>query len=227
MKHILLILILCFSIISCKEKNSDGYIIDIVNVKKEKNNSVLYLIEVENNKKKIIDSGKLETNTFKFVGKVSHAGIRYLKFKDGTKALNFTLTNETIQIILNNQDISQSAIVGSSVYDLSNLYIRETYDLTLKSNEIAKLGQVYLESKNENKVDSLKVIFEKLKSERIEIDKRYIKNNPQNVFVTTLLGNLIFNRDISKDEGVEYFNLLKEDAKTSEAAVQIKSFLKK
>ncbi|PSG88511.1 DUF4369 domain-containing protein [Aurantibacter aestuarii] len=225
MKNVILLFLLSICISGCKEKENDGYTIKIVNIKKENFNKMLYLIKIEERKKVIIDSVIIDSETEMFEGVIKHPDLRHLKFKNGNRAYSFTLTNESIQIILDNYDISQSAITGSSVYSLSNIYNHEIKSINEALVSINKKATVLDETIDKAEFNKAKLVADSLLREKINTDIAFIKKHPSNVFVTTLLGNLIFNYEISLEEGRNLYQLLQGDAKSSQAAIQIKTFL--
>lgn len=225
MKNVILLFLLSICISGCKEKENDGYTIKIVNIKKENFNKMLYLIKIEERKKVIIDSVIIDSETEMFEGVIKHPDLRHLKFKNGNRAYSFTLTNESIQIILDNYDISQSAITGSSVYSLSNIYNHEIKSINEALVSINKKATVLDETIDKAEFNKAKLVADSLLRKKINTDIAFIKKHPSNVFVTTLLGNLIFNYEISLEEGRNLYQLLQGDAKSSQAAIQIKTFL--
>jgi len=230
MKHIFILLAATILLTSCIETKKeaiayDGYQITLSNLKSWANNRKARIVKVENRKRIVIDSIIVNNGGGTFRGKTNLAGKHYITFDNKRGVIDFILSNETIKIIVNNEDPKNSKILNSAQNDAVETYNKESEFLRNFISDLSNKNQVALKNNDTLLQRMYKKSYDSISKKGLEFDKLYISRYPNKVNSANILERLFLSKTITKEEVKHLLDLLKADALNSISVKNIKSKL--
>ncbi len=179
-----IVLALLLSVVSCKEKKSDGYTIDgtITGAK----DGWVFLKKREEGKMLTADSVQIKEGKFAFTGKVDLPMMYYLKLQDVDGAFPFFIENAAITMTVYADSLDKSVATGSASNDTYVSFQKEEMVYGAKMEEL--YGQ-YMQAKEANDtvaVKNIETMYDSVQKAQSDFTKDYILKNGKSVVAAYL-----------------------------------------
>ena len=190
MKRILFILSISLFIISCKQESNTGFLIQ-GNIDNAQNNSLVKLIRTENRQEIILDSTRINGNTFQLKGNVDGADIYFLAIDGVQENIPIIVENETIDLTIYADSIFASTIKGGKENAYFNEYQSFMRSLSNRNNKLSADFQAAQQQQDTEKIAELRTTYDSLMRENDAYEIGFLSENTNSTLAALILeGNL-------------------------------------
>lgn len=187
----------------------------------DRNTQNSYLQEIVNERGSSILFQFYTQSKFQLKGKIEKPTIILLKIKNTRDSKWFWLENNKINFIAEKGNFIDSKITGSSTQKELDLLEEKTKPI---DKERTRLGQILSDRTLGNAYrDSILIVFNNGIEKEVEINKEFIKKNPNSLISTRRLN--IFKVRWGKEETAKLFSLMNKDRQQSEYGKSINRFI--
>ncbi len=214
MKRFGLIIIIFFTIVSCKNGHSnDEYLVN----GKVKNIPDSTLVRLYLDMETVIDSTIVINEAFQFKGNIERPKRVLLRLAKTSDSRMFWLENNKIEIIGEKGNMRNSIVKGSNTQKEADLLLK-LKDSIYQAME--KLGEMV----TEHNQDSLFAIHEKMIDAEVAINKKFITDHPNSYESLTVLHQSTMKR-IGATETKKLFSKLNKELQLTEEGKSILNFI--
>jgi peroxiredoxin len=179
-----IIIALFLSVISCKEKKTDGYTIDgtVTGVSE----GWVFLKKREEGKMLTADSVQIKEGKFAFAGKVDLPTVYYLKLQDTDGAFAFFVENAAMTMTVYADSIDKSVASGSATNDV---FVTFKKDELVFNNKMEQLYGQYMDAKEVHDtvaVKNIEVMYDSVQKAQSDFTKEFILKNGKSVVAAYL-----------------------------------------
>lgn len=223
MKHITLLLALSFLVFSCKidsNSNPDGYAVTI-EAQGFNDGDKVYLQKFDDKRQPVyLDTVTVNDGQAVFTGKVEKQDYYVLTVDGNQIPFGFMADNEAINITLRKDSIAASTISETSKTNIAyNKLLGITRTFQKKASELGKLAE---QAKAQNDSIGFQKLFTEFKALQIQTtdqEKQLIKEHSDDFAAAFLVDKHLSQQVYSREELVEVYNSLGDNAKDTWAAL--------
>ena len=226
MKRILFILSISLFIISCKKESNIGFLIQ-GNIDNAQNNTLVKLIRTENRQELILDSTRINGNTFQLKGNVDGPDMYFLTIGGVQGSIPIIVENETIDLTVYADSVFASTIIGGKENVYFDEYQSFVRTLSNRNNKLTADFQAAQQQQDAAKISELRAAYESLMNENNAYELGFMSENPDATLSALILeGNLNGNK-YTFNKIKDIYSNFSDSVKDTRAAKTISDFITK
>ena len=222
MKRILLLLLICFTSLSCS--NNSKFTIEATT--DHPNNKKVYLIKVgQNNRPAPIDSTEVVEGKFSFSDSIVVPEMHYVLFENERENIPVVLEPGSIKIKIYKDSVRSSKISGTKSNLDFNKYLKET------NNFYKELNKIQIEARNASIVNDSLIIsdlnqqFEQMRSKLTDYEMMFITKNNDSYISSLILQRMILQQEIEPLKAEEIFKNFTNIIQQTSSSLEIKKVI--
>jgi peroxiredoxin len=217
MKNIISILMILLLLSSCNKevKKTDGYVINGT-AKGIYNGIRVYLNTADERGNQISqDTAVVMDETFKFEGKIESPEVWFLSINNVNGFIPIMVENETIEVVIDKNDLKASKITGTKSNEALNEYNDGFNKLMDKRNDLNKRFGASMNSTDSIVKAKLSAEYENINHEISNYPYTFLETNNDNYFSLSIVENILKTNPTDVDPVHKAFSNLDNELKNS------------
>lgn len=219
MKRIILLLLFCFTALSCS--NSATYTLE-ANTDHDEDQKVFLIKIGDDNSPKAIDSTIVKQGKFSFTDSITIPEMHYVVFDKQRENLPVILEPGKVNAKIYKDSIRTSKVTGTKSNEDFAKYMKETSEFYLE------LSKIQFEIRNANiqrdsmVVDDLNDQFEAMKTKLSDYELNFINVNNDSYLSSLILQRMVMQQEIGVEKAEEFYNNFTDLIKKTKSSIQTK-----
>ena len=227
LQKITTIFLVAFTLVSCKnETQENGFVIE-GNIDQPLDNIHAKLLSLNANQEVVLDSTTIKNGKLTLKGEVDSPDLYYLSIEGIPGYFPIIVENTKMTLEIYKDSIEKSVMSGSKENDLLKLYHQDTEALKMKNIELGQQFRTAQSEGDNERMNAIQAEFKQLMDLTNTKHIKLIKEQPDLVISSAILGNIFMSQGISKTEAREIFDTFSEDVVSSKFGKAIEESLSK
>ncbi|MFD2824607.1 redoxin domain-containing protein [Lacinutrix iliipiscaria] len=230
MKSILYILCISLVLVSCKNESktesSDGFLIQ-GRIDNAEENTLVTLLRNENRQEIILDSTRINGNTFELKGNVESPDMYFIAVDGVQGGLPIIIENETIDINIYSDSISASTIKGGKENNYFNEYQEFVKSLRSRSNKLAADYQVAQQQQDTARIAALRKEYDGFMKENLAHDLEFMTKNEDAILSALILERALMSKQVEFTKIEDLYTNFNASVKNSRSGKVIADYISK